>query len=78
VIYSLAGTISQKKLENPAGFGNNGGENTSSLFQNQGAFECVPVSETNAPHARRDPSRKLGGESRSDSPILPDPSGLDP
>jgi hypothetical protein len=39
VIYSLAGTISQKKLENPAGFWNNIGENTSSLFQNKGAFE---------------------------------------
>jgi hypothetical protein len=39
VIYSPAGTISQKKLENPAGFWNNVGENRSSLFQNKGAFE---------------------------------------
>jgi hypothetical protein len=39
VIKSLAGTISQKKLEIPAGFCNNVGENTFSLFQNKGAFE---------------------------------------
>ena len=39
VIYSPAGTISQKKLENPASFWNNVGENRSSLFQNKGAFE---------------------------------------
>ena len=39
VIYSPPGKISQKKLENPAGFWNNVGENTSSLFQNKGAFE---------------------------------------
>jgi hypothetical protein len=32
VIYSLPRRISRKKLENPAGFWNNGGENTSSLF----------------------------------------------
>ena len=29
----------EKKLENPASFCNNGGENTSSLFQDKGAFE---------------------------------------
>ncbi|MGC8641473.1 MAG: hypothetical protein ACP5XB_16530 [Isosphaeraceae bacterium] len=39
VIYSPADTISQKKLEIPAGFWNNVGGNTSSLFQNKGAFE---------------------------------------
>ena len=39
VIYSPDGTISKKKLENPAGFWNNVGHNTSSLFQNKGAFE---------------------------------------
>jgi hypothetical protein len=39
VIFSQHGAISKKKLENPAGFWNNGGENTSSLFQNKGAFE---------------------------------------
>src|SRR5258707_526725 len=39
VIYSPPGKISQEKLESPAGFWNNIGENTSSLFQNQGAFE---------------------------------------
>ena len=32
MIYSSVDTISQKKLENPAGFWNNVGENTSSLF----------------------------------------------
>jgi hypothetical protein len=39
VFYSPHGAISKKKLENAAGFWNNGGENTSSLFQNKGAFE---------------------------------------
>jgi len=39
VIYSPPGKISQKKLENPACFWNNVGENTSSLFQDKGAFE---------------------------------------
>jgi hypothetical protein len=39
VIYTSAGKISQKKLENPAGFWNNVGRNTSSLFQHKGAFE---------------------------------------
>jgi len=39
VIYSPKGKISQKKLENPAGFWNNVGRNMSSLFQNKGAFE---------------------------------------
>jgi hypothetical protein len=39
VIHSPPGRISQKKLENPAGFWNNVGKNTSSLFQNKGAFE---------------------------------------
>ena len=39
VIYSPPGEISQKKLENPTDFWNNVGENTSSLFQNKGAFE---------------------------------------
>jgi hypothetical protein len=39
VIYSPNGKISRKKLENPTGFWNNVGGNTSSLFQNKGAFE---------------------------------------
>ena len=39
VIYSPEGEISQKNLENPAGFWNNVGRNRSSLFQNKGAFE---------------------------------------
>jgi hypothetical protein len=39
VIFSPHGEISKKKLENPASFWNNGGENTSSPFQNKGAFE---------------------------------------
>jgi hypothetical protein len=39
VIYSSEGKISQKKLENPAGFWNNVGSKISSLFQNKGAFE---------------------------------------
>jgi hypothetical protein len=39
VIYSPNGKISGKKLENPAGFWNNGGENRSSLFQHKGVFE---------------------------------------
>jgi hypothetical protein len=39
VIYNPAGKISEKKLENPAGFWNNTGENMSSLFQNKRAFE---------------------------------------
>jgi hypothetical protein len=39
VIYIPEGKISQKELENPAGFWNNGGKNTSSLFQDKGAFE---------------------------------------
>jgi F-type H+/Na+-transporting ATPase subunit beta len=39
VIYGPNGKISRKKLENPTGFWNNVGENTSSLFQHKGAFE---------------------------------------
>jgi hypothetical protein len=39
VIYSPSGKISRKKLENPTGFWNNGGENTSSLIQHKGVFE---------------------------------------
>ena len=39
VIYSPHDGISKKKLENPAGLWHNVGENTSSLFQNKGAFE---------------------------------------
>jgi hypothetical protein len=39
VIYSPNGKISRKKLENPTGFWNNVGDNTSSLFQHKGAFE---------------------------------------
>jgi hypothetical protein len=34
----ILATVS-KKLESPAGFWNNVGENTSSLFQDKGAFE---------------------------------------
>jgi hypothetical protein len=39
VIYNPNGKISRKKLENPTGFWNNVGGNTSSLFQHKGAFE---------------------------------------
>jgi hypothetical protein len=39
VIYSPNGKIARKKLENPTGFWNNVGDNTSSLFQHKGAFE---------------------------------------
>jgi hypothetical protein len=39
VIYGPLGSILEKKLENPAGSWNNGGENTSSSFQDLGAFE---------------------------------------
>jgi hypothetical protein len=39
VIYKPPGKILQKKLENPAVSWNNGGDNTSSFFQGQGAFE---------------------------------------
>jgi hypothetical protein len=39
VIFGQHGVISKKKLENPAVFWNNGGENTSSLFHKKGAFE---------------------------------------
>jgi hypothetical protein len=39
VIYGPPEAIFQKRLENLASFWNNGGENTSSLFQNLEAFE---------------------------------------
>ena len=39
VIYSPEGEISQKKIENPAGFWNNVGRNRSSPCQNKGSFE---------------------------------------